>query len=29
MKTANIKAMKFGEHKELNEALYIWFRQAT
>ncbi len=29
IKTANIKAMKFGEHKELDEALYIWFRQAT
>ena len=27
MKTANIKAMKFGEHKELDEASYIWFRQ--
>ena len=27
MKTVNIKAMKFGEHKELDESLYNWFRQ--
>ena len=27
MKKASHKVMKFGEYKELDEALYIWFRQ--
>ena len=27
MKKASQKVMKFGEYKELDEALYIWFRQ--
>ena len=27
MKKATQKVMKFGEHKEVNEALYIWPRQ--
>ena len=27
MKKASLKVMKCGEYKELDEALYIWFRQ--
>ena len=27
MKTASQKMMKFAEYKELDESLYIWFRQ--
>ena len=27
MKKASQKVMKFGEYKELDETLYIWFRQ--
>ena len=27
MKKPSQKVMKFGEYKELDEALYIWFRQ--
>ena len=27
MKKASLKVMTFGEYKELDEALYIWFRQ--
>ena len=27
MKKASLKLLKIGEYKELDEALYIWFRQ--